>query len=248
MNKCATPPQAAASSDLKNNLETTTPQAASLLIQTKPPPPMAAVVSLSNKKSSLSRKRATIQRSIVDVEEEIQLTPTLSFGLGPTKKDFFKQKPMMMVNLRKTDTNKIWYTEKELLPPDWKYLHFPLEMRESREYNEEEQYEDSYILSVAEKIAKETTMPIFIHAYDAQRFACVIAMLVWHLQFQIQDPIKKLHTQILNNETELTQDFPQYKQQIELTNRIITSRKKTIKKFFEKNTNNNNNNNKKQKL
>lgn len=216
MNKCATP---------------TAPQAP--LAKKEMPTAPAALLAKKKKKKVLKR----VHRNIEDVEDEIQLTPTLSFGLGPRQNAFFSgsKPPTILVNLRKTD-KEIWYIEKKKLPGTWKYFHFPMEIRDAREEDEEETYDEPYVLSVAEKLAREPPdMPMFIHAYDSQRAACVIALLVWHLRdtTTIQDPIKKLHTEIFNNEPELTQDFPQYKKQTTIINNIITSRKKTIKKFFE---------------
>lgn len=258
MNKCATSRQrrAAAETEEKPATESRTDDSLSL----KNHPRQAGDGSSKKNPSSKERRRhAPLKKrnflNIVDVEQEIQLAPNLSFGLGPVTKDFFQERPpTVMVNLRKTQYSGIWYMEEVGVIPykeKWKYLHFPLEKREAREDDEEETYadgpEDNFVLSIAERLAKECEKkPVFIHAYDSQRAACVIALLTWHLidpSAASMDPVQALHHQVFRDEPELTVDFPQYTKQRELLKRIITNRKKSIKMFF----GNNNNNNKKQK-
>jgi hypothetical protein len=187
--------------------------------------------------------------NIEDVEQEIILSPQISFGLGPTDAQFFKhhQRPIVLVNLRKAET--IWYMEKKLIPSNWTYLHFPMETRNARDGDEEEyllgeQETDNQVLAVAEKllnILKTTNTKLFIHAYESNKAACIVALLVWYLHKGSSfDPIQKLHTDIFKNDQELTKDFPQNKQHIELLKRIQEKRKKSINYFFE-------NTNKKQK-
>lgn len=198
-------------------------------------------------------------RNIEDVEDEIWVIPKrLAFGRRP-KRSFIKKYIEEKKEQAKEPSNKkhkdnpppppppdittifnLWRSEwyKEFLPARCEYFYFPLEDANGCEVNDAVATDDDALLKIAKKIVlllKQDKTGIFVHAYGATRYACVVTLLAWALYANIVNPIEALHRDVFLNQQHICCDFLAQQQQDPLAVRllkILKTERSGIKQYF----------------
>ena len=185
--------------------------------------------------------------NIGDVEDYIKVfennskTKSISFGKRPNKKVFTDHKNInCIINVQayvKRDAEPWYMKQKESNTNNiQQYLHFNLEHARKEEDDLENA---SVILNKCLKTAlnwfsKLKNVHLFIHGFESNRFACILALLIWHrLDKSIDDPLQKLYTTHFMSAPYLKEDYPVSVEYKELLVKLLKNYNSSLYKYME---------------
>jgi hypothetical protein len=184
--------------------------------------------------------------NIEDVEDYLKVFEDdnggslLSFGKRPTGKffntHFCSDRIDAIVNLQNMKKTP-WYHEIHIKAP-CEYEAIPLENARAQEDDCVSEEADKLVEQAVQTVMRllKRNRRVFIHGSEVNRFACVVAMIVWnHVRNDREfDPVRQLQLDHFRGEKDLEEDFPADSDFLEQIQRHIKKYKHSIVACFKR--------------